>query len=120
VNAAALAGDQHLGARRPLGVGQVAVLLDDQRAPQRDHHEHAHQTACDRQDGDARDVEVVAHQQNRGNREHDPRRYRVRSRARRLNDVVLEDRRPSQRKIVMESTAIRISALTVRPIFRAR
>jgi hypothetical protein len=91
MDAAALTGDQHLRARRSLGVGQIAVLFDDQRPAQRNHHEDAHQAARDRQDRDARDVEIVAHQQNRGDREDDPRRDRVRRRAGGLDDVVFED-----------------------------
>src|SRR6266542_2158275 len=76
--------------------GLMGVLLDDQRAPQRDHHQHAHQAAGDRQDRHARDVEIVAHQQNRGDREDDPRRYGIRRRPGGLDDVVFEDRRAAQ------------------------
>ena len=72
VYAAAFAGDQHLGARRPFGVRQVAMLFDDERAAQRNHHQHTHQPAGDRENRDARDVEIVAHQQNGGDREHYP------------------------------------------------
>ena len=43
--AALLADDEHLGARRPLGVRKVAVLLDDEAPPQRDHHEDAEHAA---------------------------------------------------------------------------
>ena len=43
--AAALAGDQHVGAGGAFGIGQHAVLLDDQRAPQRHHHQHAEDAA---------------------------------------------------------------------------
>ena len=50
--AAALAGDQHVGARRPFGIGQHAVLLDDERAPERHHHQHAHDAAGERQHQD--------------------------------------------------------------------
>src|SRR3989441_5079960 len=35
VDAAALTGDQHFGARSALGVGQIAVLFHNQGAPQR-------------------------------------------------------------------------------------
>ena len=52
--AAAFAGDQHVGAGGALGVGQHAVFLDDQRAPQRDHHQHAENAAGDGEDGDLR------------------------------------------------------------------
>ena len=46
--AAALAGHQDVGARRALGVGQDAVLLHDERAPQRHHHQDAEDPAGDR------------------------------------------------------------------------
>src|SRR2546425_2587069 len=92
VDAAALTGDQHFGARSALGVGQIAVLFHNQGAPQRNHHQHAHQATRDGEDRHARDVEVVAHQQNRGNREHDPRGHRIGCRSGRLDDVILEDR----------------------------
>ena len=57
--AAALAGDQHFGARRAFGVGQHAVFLDDQRAAQRHHHQHAEDAAGKRQHRDLRVVEVL-------------------------------------------------------------
>src|SRR6266545_6975634 len=89
---APLPGDQHLGARRPLGVGKIAVLFHDQRAAERNHHQDAHQPACNRQDRDAPNVEVVAHQQNRRDRKDDSRRHRIRRRAGRLDNVVFENR----------------------------
>ena len=43
--AAPFAGDQDVGAGGAFRVGQHAVLLDDQRAPQRHHHQHAEHAA---------------------------------------------------------------------------
>jgi len=97
VDPAALPGDQHLGARGPLGIGQVAVFLHDERAAERDHHQDAEHPAGDRQHGDPSNLQIVAHQQDGGDREHDPSGYRVGGRTGRLHDVVLEDRRPAER-----------------------
>ena len=44
-DAALFAGDQDLGAGSAFGIGQHAVLLDDQRRAQGDHHQHAQQAA---------------------------------------------------------------------------
>ena len=52
-DAALLAGDQHLGAGGAFGVLQLAVLLDDERPPQRDHHQDAEQAAEHRHGHDA-------------------------------------------------------------------
>ena len=38
-------GDEHLRARRPLGVRERAVLPHDERAPERDHHQSAEDAA---------------------------------------------------------------------------
>jgi len=43
--AADLTGNQHLGARGPLRIGQLAVLFLDQVPPQGDHEQHAQQPA---------------------------------------------------------------------------
>ena len=43
--AAALAGDEDVGAGGAFGIGQDAVLLDDERAPQRHHHQHPEDAA---------------------------------------------------------------------------
>ena len=57
--AALLAGDEHVGAGGPLRVGQVAVLLDDEAAPQRDHHEDAEHAADGGEGHDREVLEVV-------------------------------------------------------------
>ena len=62
---AALAGDEHFRAGGALRIGQHAVLLDDQRAAQRHHHQHAENAAGKREQEDLRVVEVgraVRHQ----------------------------------------------------------
>ena len=94
--AAAFAGHEHVGARRAFGEGQHAVLLDDQRAPQRHHHQHAEQAAGEREHGDLQIVEVIGAVRGEENqcrqREHDAGGQRFACRADRLDDVVLEDR----------------------------
>ena len=50
------ARDEDVSARGPFRVGQHAVLFDDQRTTQRDHHQHAEDAARDRQH---RDLEVI-------------------------------------------------------------
>ncbi len=95
--AAALAGDEDLGARGAFRIGQHAVLLHDQCPAQRHHHQHAEDAAGKRQQQDLRVVEVgrpVRQQEDqRGNREDDAARNRFAGRADRLHDVVLEDGR---------------------------
>ena len=98
--AAALAGDEHFGAGRAFGVGQHAVLLDDQRAAQRHHHQHAEDAAGEGQHRDLEVVEVagaVRHQEDqRRDREDDAAGDRFARRSDRLDDVVLEDRRAAE------------------------
>ena len=53
--AAALAGDQDVRAGCAFGVGQGAVLFDDELAAQRDHEEHAEPSAEEREREDAVD-----------------------------------------------------------------
>ena len=98
--AAALAGDEHVGAGRALGIGEHAVLLDDERAAQRHHHQDAEDAAGE---GEHRDLEVVeealaavAEEEQRRHGEDDPRGHRLAGRADRLDDVVLEDRRAAE------------------------
>ena len=50
-------GDQHVRAGGAFGIEQVAVLLDDQLPPQRDHEQHADPAADQRQHEDARVLE---------------------------------------------------------------
>ena len=105
--AAALAGDQHRGAGRPFGVGEGGVLLDDERPPQRDHHqdaEHAadHRQREDRPVGEVRLADadaggrVAAEEQKPRQGEHHAGRDRLARRPDRLDDVVLQDRRRAE------------------------
>ena len=48
---ALLSGHQNLGAGRALGIGQHAVLLDDQRLAQRNHEQHAQHAAAEGDQG---------------------------------------------------------------------
>ena len=98
--AAALAGDQHVGARRAFRVRQHAVLLDDERAAQRHHHQHAEDAAGE---GEHRDLEVVEvgravrrQEDQRRDREDDAAGDRFAGRSDRLDDVVLENRRAAE------------------------
>ena len=68
------------------------MLLDDQGTPQRNHHQDAQQAADDRDHCHLAHGQVVAHQQNGGERKHDPRRDGLTGRAGGLHDVVLQDR----------------------------
>jgi hypothetical protein len=102
------------------------VLLDDERAAQRDHEQHAEQPADERDGRHLRPRQRVAEQQQRRQREHRP--AAIDSPAEPVVWTMLLrriDGRPpghavSQRKIVIDSTAIGIDALTVRPILSAR
>ena len=69
------------------------MLGDDQGAAQRDHHEDAEQTAQHRDEHDARDLEVEPENHDRRHRHADPEGDGFPCASRRLNDVVLEDRR---------------------------
>ena len=98
--AAALAGDEHVGAGRAFRVRQHAVLLDDQRPSQRHHHQHAENAAGEGQHRDLVVVEVgrpVGRQEDqRGDREDDAAGDRFSGRSNGLDDVVLENRRAAE------------------------
>src|SRR5581483_7311764 len=68
---------QHFGARRSFRILQRAVLLHDERAPQRNHHENAEQSAEDRDEHHARDLEIEAEDENRRHRDADAERDRL-------------------------------------------
>ena len=98
--AASFARDQHLGARRALGVRQHAVLLYDERAPQRHHHEDAEDAP---REGQHRDLEIVEEvgavrreEDQRRHGEDDTRGHRLAGRSNRLHDVVFENRRATE------------------------
>ena len=87
-----LAGHQDLGRRRAFRVGQPAVLLHDQVAAQRDHHQDAQDAAAEREQQRARPVHLEAEQHERGQGERHARRDRLPRGAGGLHDGVLEDR----------------------------
>ena len=73
------------------------MLLDDERAAHRHHHQHADDAAYRGERDDLEDVEVLLRtaardEQERRDREHDARGNRFARRPDRLDDVVLEDR----------------------------
>ena len=97
---AALTRHEHLGARSAFGIGQDAVLLDDQGPAERHHHQHAENAAGK---GQHRDLEVVEirrperfQEEQRRNREHDAAGDRFARRSDRLDDVVLENGRTTE------------------------
>ena len=105
--ATALAGDEHLRARGALGVGQVTVLLHDERAPERDHHQdsEAAPQKGQREDGPIGEVEgadalprrrIGGEEEEPGQGEDDARGDALAGGPDRLHDVVLEDGRAAQ------------------------
>ena len=98
--AAALARDQHVRARGAFGIGQHAVLLDDERAAQRHHHQDAQDAAGEGQHQDLEIAEVAGavrrQEDQRRDREDDAAGDRLAGGSDRLDDVVLEDGRAAQ------------------------
>ena len=101
--AATLAGDQHLRAGGALGIRQVSVLLHDQCAPQRHHHQDAQHSAeqSQREDGPVGEVTgadalpaggIDGEEEEPWEGEDDARRDALARRPDGLDDVVLEDR----------------------------
>ena len=90
-----LADDQHVGAGGAFGILQRAVLLDDERPPQRDHHQDAQQPAQHRDDHHPGDLHVEAQEHHGGHGHADAEGDRLAGRAGRLHDVVFQDRRPA-------------------------
>ena len=93
--AALLAGDENVGAGHALGIFEVAVLLDDEGPPQRNHEEDAERAADGGEDEDRHVLEIgrpVGEEEQGRHREDDARRDRLARRADRLHHVVLEDR----------------------------
>ena len=91
------ADHQHLSAGGSFGVHQFPVLLDDEAPPEGDHHEDAEDAS---EEGDREhpvSFQVVAHQKYRRHREDDPGSDRFPGASRRLDYVVLEDRRPAEK-----------------------
>ncbi len=86
------AGHEHVGAGRAFGELQVAVLLHDERAPQRHHEEHAKIAADQRQHEDARVFEIEAEKDERGQGEDDARGDGLAGVAGGLDDDAFQDR----------------------------
>ncbi len=86
-------GLEDLGAGRAFRVFQFAVLVDDQRAAQRDHHQDAEQAAQHADQHHARDLEVETedHDGRHGHAQAEGQRFAGRTRG--LGHAVLEDRR---------------------------
>ena len=61
-------GLQHFGAGRAFRILQVTVLLHDERAAQRNHHQDSNQSAEDRDQHDARDFEIEPENHDRRHR----------------------------------------------------
>ena len=89
--AASLARDQHLGARRPFWVGQRPVLAFDEQPAQRDHEQHAEQSAGERQQRHLEDGRIEVPQEQRRDGEDDAARHRARRRADGLRHVGFEN-----------------------------
>ena len=79
-------------ARGAFGILEDPVLLHDERAAQRNHHENAEQSAEHRDKHDARDFQVEAQYENRRHRDADAERNRLTGGASCLHDVVFENR----------------------------
>ncbi len=86
----AFAGLDDLGAGLAFGIAQLAVLLDDQVAPQRHHHQDAEQAPGDRDQRREPDLQRIPEEDQRRHREHHRRSDRFACRAGGLHDVVLE------------------------------
>ena len=97
------AGLEHLGAGRPLGILQHSVLLHDQGAAQRDHHQYAQQAAQDRHQHHAADLQVEAQDHDRRHGDADAKGDGLAGRAGRLDDVVLQDARVAETQTSREA-----------------
>ena len=88
--------NQNLGARRALRVGELAMLLDDQILAERNHEEHAEQSADEREPEDSPELELVAEKEQRGHCVHYSGGDRLAGRADGLHDVLFENRLVTQ------------------------
>ncbi len=75
------------------------MLSDDERAPQRNHHQDAEQTAEQGYQHYARDLEIKPQDHDRRHRYANAERYRLSSRARRLHYIVFQDRSVAQAQL---------------------
>ncbi len=92
LSALLLARDEHLGAGGAFGVGEHAVLLHDQVATQRDHHQDPEHASAQREHEGPKPAHLEAQQDQGGQGEGHPGRDRLPRRARGLHHRVLEDR----------------------------
>jgi len=125
--AAFFADDQHLRAGRSFGIFQRAVLLDDERPPERNHHQDAEQSAEHGDDHDAADVHFEAEQHERRHGDTDAKRDRFAAEpvvCTMLFSRMVVLRKPKTelrpRNSVIERTATGIDAETVKPTFKTR
>ena len=84
-------GLEHLGAGGAFGILELAVLRDDERAPQRDHHENAQQAAEQPHEHDAADLEVEPENHDGRHGDAEAEGDGLARGAGGLDDVVLED-----------------------------
>ena len=89
--AAAISRHEHVRAGGAFGIEQVAVLLDDELAAQRNHEEHAEPSADQRQEKYAPVFQREAEKNQRGQREDHAAGDRFAGRAGRLHDIIFED-----------------------------
>ncbi len=85
------AGLQHLGAGGAFRVLQYPVLLDDQGAAERDHHQDAQEAAQDRHQHHPGDLHVETQDHDRGHGDAEAEGDGFPRRTRGLDDVVLQD-----------------------------
>jgi hypothetical protein len=83
---------QHFRASRALGILQLAVLGDDERAAQRNHHQDAQQPTEQSHERHAGDFQIKTKNQDRWHRDADAEGDGFARRAGGLDDVVFEDR----------------------------
>ncbi|MNX69883.1 hypothetical protein D3C86_1011180 [compost metagenome] len=92
VGAALLADDEDVRAGGALGIGQPAVLVNDEALAQGDHHEHAQKPAQKGDHEDANELQVLAQEQQGRHGEGHAGGDGLAGRAGGLHDVVLEER----------------------------
>ena len=85
------AGLEHLGAGGAFGIFELAMLGDDERAPEGDHHENAEQAAEQADEHDTANLQVEAQDHDGRHRHAEAEGDGLAGRAGGLDDVVLED-----------------------------
>ena len=74
------------------------MLMNDQRSPKGDHHENAEQSPKNGDEHHARDFKIEPKDHDRRHRHTETEGDRLAGRARRLDDVVFENRRIAEPK----------------------